>query len=531
MFNCNEMNGNNIGKAKKTKYTLLLLTLTLLQLSCNEAFPICLNNLRLKKVSLSVSMKEHLEIADETYRANLQIAEFANKSSRRNFAPAMEAIHLLRSLEHPDTVGYNSVLKALSRTSSPYNKDAVIQAVVLLEEMESLNREQSDSKDEWYIRLSENSLDDEEVSMGAPRVRIKPNCRTYSTVMDVFARQNNPSSAERAHELLEKLKDKYEETGDIAYLPSTITYNTVINGWAKAGAGERGAFICENLLSEMGDLADVISFNNVLHAWARSDVPDAGERAERILRSMNTVRPNSRTYNTVIHAWSRSTADDATRHAHSLLREMDELAKDEPSMSPDFFSYSSVINALALAKSEPLKAHSSFLLIQRMNKLAKENQRLRPNLIVYNTALNACATSCPIQVQNKVEEDGRGERLPSLPLIVRTLYDQLTQDIHLTPDHVTYGTVLKAIANLFLDEPDQVDFGKRVFRSACASGQVSVGVVHQLRQAVPSYVFRELVPEACISSDETIVNKFPEQWVCNLRESTRQRKIRSDGVK
>lgn len=226
----------------------------------------------------------------------------------------------------------------------------------------------------------------------------------------------------------------------------------------------------------------------------------------------------SQAYNTVIHAWSRSASDDAPKHAHSLLREMEDVAKEDPSMSPDFFSYSSVVNAFALAKSEPLKAHKSFLMIQRMNKLAKGNERLRPNLVVYNTALNACATSCPIQVKKKLEEDGREKHLPSLPLIVRTLYDQLTQDVHLTPDHVTYGTVLKAIANLFLGEPDQVEFGKAVFQSACASGQVSLGVVYQLRQAIPVDLFRELVPEDCISSDASIINKSADEWVFNLRE-------------
>lgn len=224
-------------------------------------------------------------------------------------------------------------------------------------------------------------------------------------------------------------------------------------------------------------------------------------------------------YNTVIHAWSRSSSDDATRHAHNLLREMEDLGKQDPTMSPDFFSYSSVVNALALAKSEPLKAHKSYLLLQRMTKLAKGNKRLRPNLVVYNTALNACATSCPIEVKKKLEEDGRGKKLPSLPSIVRTLYAELTQDAHLTPDHVTYGTVLKAIANLFLGESDQVDFAKSVFQNACESGQVGLGVVYQLRQAVPVDVFRELIPELYISADGSIINKFPDEWVCNLCEN------------
>lgn len=293
------INESNTGKANTRICTFLMLYLVLVQLSCYEAFPFGTRNQRLNQISCFASVEEKFtksydEIGEKTYETNLKIAELANRCTRRNIDAAKEAISLLRSLEAPDTVSYNSVLKALARTSSPANKDAADQAVALLEEMEDLNREQSSANQEWYGRLSESSLDDEEVSLGAPRVWVKPNYRTYSTVMDACARKQSISSAQQAQDLLDRLKEKYDQTGDLAFFPSTITYNTVINGWAKAGAGEEGAIICEDLLNEMEGFADVISYNAVLHAWARSDVPDAGERAEKILRSMDTVKPNAR---------------------------------------------------------------------------------------------------------------------------------------------------------------------------------------------------------------------------------------------
>jgi hypothetical protein len=282
-------------------------------------------------------------------------------------------------------------------------------------------------------------------------------------------------------------------------------------------------------LSRDGD-PDVISYNGVVHAWARSGSPQAGERAEQVLRNMTTVPPNARTYSTVMDAWSRSfaTCPDSAARAHALLTEMEQRSASDSTMKPDYVSYSTVVNAYALSKTEPLKAHKAFSILQRMHRLARNGDaNVRPNRVTYNSVLNACATSCPLAVQDHLHKHDLDSKLPTLPDMVRKLYRQLlVKDDQLRPDHFTFGTVLKAVANLFWGEPDQVEFGKTVFEEACARGQVSFGVLWQLRQAMPVDIYRELLPPnaLCGEPEKTLMNHIPKEWKYNVREETRRYK-------
>ena len=486
----------------------------------------------------------------QTYRINLQIGQLAASSSRRNPRAGRSAYELLRTLQDPDTVSYNSCLNALAKTSSRSSPSSATLSLELLQEMEELHVLQTTANQLWYQKNNDGMLDQDELSMGPPRIRVKPNVRTYSTIMDAWGRQGTRDGACKAQDLLDRLDKKYQATQDLALLANSISYNTVINAWAKAGAKEEGAMQCEALLEDMGNISDVISYNAVLHAWARSGAPDAGVRAEKILRDMWHVQPNGRTYTTVMDAWSRSHGcDDSAARAHQLLLESEEIAAKEgdDSMRPNCVSYATVINAYALSKTEPLKAHKAFRLLQRMNALSKDpnnrNLDIRPNHVAYNSVLNACATSCPNAYQENLQRlDKDLSNHMTLPDMVRTLYQQLIDDKdnnsqgelssqqqqqhhHLQPDHYTFGTVLKAIANLFWGEPDQVEFCQQVFQEACNRGQVTFGVLFQLRQAAPSEVYRQMLPKYAYNPENGHFNmqNIPKEWTKNVQDDSRRK--------
>jgi len=300
---------------------------------------------------------------------------------------------------------------------------------------------------------------------------------------------------------------------------------------------------------------DVISYNAVLHAWARSGAPNAGERAEQILRSM-PIEPNARSYTTAIDAWSRSMAPTATNtsssgggspaiRAHALLDELKDLYQqrkyNNDHLKPNCVSYSSCIHAYALSK-EPLKARRAYQLLQEMLSLGENDPRVLPNRVTYNSVLNACATSSPLHTtmasqgsadDEENDNEGAGEDTGSLQRIVQTLYHQLisektrdsdksndnqpTNNNHrLTPDHFTFGTVLKACANnIFWNDPS---FAIQVFREACKQGQVSLGVLVQLRQAVPGHVLQELLSAEAYNprSRQFSMDYVPDSWKRNV---------------
>ena len=214
-----------------------------------------------------------------TYQINLQIADLMQGASRENTTVADMALELLRTqlqtrdgvngtlvTSLADTVTYNSILKTYAKTSSPTNLRAGKVSYELLQEMEELHKQQTESSLLWFQRNRDTNLTSEEFINGPPRVKVKPNVRSYSICMDCFARQCSLSGATMAETLLQQLQYKYyndTDGEDFAYLPNSISYNTVISAWSKSGTKLDGATKCEQFLYEMIELgiADVISFN------------------------------------------------------------------------------------------------------------------------------------------------------------------------------------------------------------------------------------------------------------------------------
>jgi len=434
-----------------------------------------------------------------TYQMNLRLADLANECSRNRSVPkAQQALKLLRSLDFPDSVAYNSVIKAFAKVS-PYslNDDvsyAATQAELLLREMQRLNAEQRLANQNWYGALSDGLLREEEVSQGPPIVRVKPNIRSFCTVMDAYARIGTRSSAKKVELLLQELQSAYDMTGDGALKPNLVAYNTLLAAWSKVG-GEVAADRCREIITNEMPLApDVISYNAALHAIAKSGLPDAGERAEALLRSMgdpqekdvNVVQPNGRSYTTCMDAWSQCGRPDK---AEELLYEMKELflTTQDKAFRPNCVTYATVIHGYALSK-DPEKTTKAYALFQNMIE-----DGIEPNKVTYNNLLNCCASSAT---------------RPELIKLVEDLYLQMLE--RRNPDQYTFGTVLKACSNLLWKDKD---FAPSVFREACRRGQVSGGVLWQFRQAVPIDTYREIV-----GSDDFRYDNLPSEWTHNVRQ-------------
>lgn len=379
--------------------------------------------------STSISKHQQRLVDRSTYQTNLEIGELA-KVAPKNSTAAIVAQELLKNLAHPDTVTYNGVLKAFAKSPS---LDGAQRAQELLEEMEEIHHQQVRAHDEWLIEHqhihNNNNGTANHVIQSAPRILVKTNVRSYSTVMDAWSRRSGrvKNAAQHCQDVFDRLEFLYNTTGDVSYLPNTITYNTVITAWAKEGGQEDRV---ESLLEKMGPLADTISYNALLLAFARSGHPDAGQRAEAILRRMPLK--NSRSYTTVIDAYSRSHEyhTDSADRAHNLLDEMEDIYDQtrDVMMRPNCVSYSTVINAYSLSN-DPKKAQKAWDILQHMKELAAEgkNSRARPSLVSYNSVLNACATSMPT-VHAPVTH------------MVQSLYREIMADSTLQADHVTFAT-------------------------------------------------------------------------------------------
>lgn len=469
---------------------------------------------------------------DLTYKENVRISKLAEKSARGDRATAPLAYKILAGLEGlraADTISYNGVLKAYAKSSAG---DAVQWAEKVLRRMEDVHEDQREAYRRWENMEEDNGGEDGLANeAGPPRITVKPNIRTYSTLLDAYSRHATRCPPEESEALLERVWELYEATGDEGLRPNAFAYNTVLNHWAKCDRGAEGALRAADLLEkmELHNLVDIISYNTVADAWARSGVDDAGSKAEAVLRQIielekvkgrrNKILPNVRTYCCVIDAWSRSTHPASAQRADRILAELEskyELTQDE-SLQPNQFAFSAVINAYVRSNEED-KASLTLALLRRMEDLWKtgRNVSARPNIVVYNSVLNACATT------------RQSTGAVSVPMdIVRTLYNELTSETSpASPDHYTYGTVLKACINLLPTRFEEEDFVRSVFNRCCEDGQVSWLVGYLLRQAATDEVYRELIPPDVYDPriGQFEIDKIPRDWRRNVVERRSRRR-------
>ena len=227
---------------------------------------------------------------------------------------------------------------------------------------------------------------------------IAPNTITFTTLINCLAQsissdrlikgsRKGRQAAQKAESIVARMEQAYRENGNIHIRPTVITYNALINVWAKsleADAGEKAEAIMNRMESIAGmkdsdhdELVhdatvkpDTVTYAAVIDAYANSgggcsivkgsrNKDGNGENAERILMKMvseyergedDHVVPNALAFTSAINAYANC---GQAVQAEKLLRLMHELyltgRKGEglESAKPNSYSFSAVINAYA----------------------------------------------------------------------------------------------------------------------------------------------------------------------------------------
>ncbi|VEU39803.1 unnamed protein product [Pseudo-nitzschia multistriata] len=375
---------------------------------------------------------------------------------------------------------------------------------------------------------------------------------SYSTVMNAWANVRTAEAAEKAEATLDNLvlrakaDKKAEKKNDIVIQsklvtiqPDTILFNSVIQCWAASRDIKSGKKSLQ-LLEQMKELAgvgrgdstdddeiyfdthpDIITYNTILSAWSHCGMKNAAPQAEKIVKELvaeqeerrerelgaggggpnvSAVVVNTVTFNTVLDAWSKSKLPGATDRAGKLLNYM--IQSQDPHIVPDVFSFTCVMDTLAKSK-EPSKASQTRELLDRliqMHQDALQNggkrkaDALRPTQIPYNTVLNACAFSAL-----KTPEQERRDAIR----IAVDIYRAMSSRIDLASfrrkgngsivarDSVTYGLMLKCIANLMPKGKVRSQMALQIFRDCLDDGLVGFMAWNEVRRAVPSKIIQQ----------------------------------------
>lgn len=302
----------------------------------------------------------------------------------------------------------------------------------------------------------------------------QPNIRTYSSVIDAWSRSTLPLAARRAQAILDEMEKLWKETGDTSIQPNTVTYCSVINAHARSRDMTNKASAALQVLKRMQNVYEsginynakptIVAYNSVLNACATT---------------YGTVRRNN--YN------NRQYNNNNNNNSY------------EPGIGGDYTSYESSRSGSA----------ASF---DGGGGGGGEHSSSSSSSNFFSDSDNNSST-----IMNESQ---------SLALsIVKMLYSEvMSPESCIRPDHFTYGTVLKACANLMsVGDEEATAFIREVFLKCCADGQVSFGVCFQLRQAAPVDVYRELIPEGAMdaANGHFLLDQMPKEWSRNLNENKR----------
>jgi hypothetical protein len=316
------------------------------------------------------------------------------------------------------------------------------------------------------------------------RENIRPTKMSYSTVMSAWAKVGCSEAAERSEALLDRMLEmKLVE-------PDTVVFNSAINAWATSKDGQAGKRALA-ILRKMRDLAkngcdtapDIVTYNTVLSAWSHSGDVNAAPYTEKIVQEMQTAAaqsenapaPNTVTYNTILNAWAKSKLPGAAPRAQKVLDYMIKSGKD--AIVPDVISFASVLDAWAKSKEPNKGARSQELLLRQLAMFeATKNETLRPTAYTYNAVLNACAFSAMGTTPDEKRE--------ALRIAVQT-FSSMRHSV--TPlDTVTYGNMLKCLANLMPDGEIRSTMALQIFDKCIDDGLVGTLVWSEVRRVVPA---------------------------------------------
>ena len=334
-------------------------------------------DLMIQEAEYDKSIKQEME----TNRIKNDESNNSGDDDNKNKNNKQDSDNLFEGLSCEPTVDiYNTLLQGLSQAASR-SIQAAIEAEHALKTMKKMNRNRG-----WHT---------------------KPNTRSYSLVMNAYAKTKHVTAGERAESVLRKMIQCYEE--------------------------EKEAY-----LEEYGVQYDIFDTHT-------------NER--------NIVTPDTIAYSIVIQAYGQSDSDDAAGKALNLLNEL--INSDNPMLQPDAFAFANTINAFSRKAAKLQSPHARFeaaqqaedILWMMVDEIKKRPQmevtddntngsledsqqssnRLSGSIVPFNSCLNAWAQSFTRESPHRADD-----------LLQRMLDPELQSLAQIYPNAVSFNTCMLA---------------------------------------------------------------------------------------
>ncbi|KAL7524905.1 hypothetical protein ACHAXR_000769 [Thalassiosira sp. AJA248-18] len=151
-----------------------------------------------------------------------------------------------------------------------------------------------------------------------------------------------------------------------------------------------------------------LSYNTVINAWAKSGMAESAMRAEDILLRMiksfksqtfATITPDAVTFASVLNALAKSkTVRFKAEKCSSILKAMIELHEDDGSYDtrPNIICYNTVLNACAFSAQSSVEERKQALTVavNTFNQM-RQGKFVSPDAVSYGNMLKCCANLMP----------------------------------------------------------------------------------------------------------------------------------------
>jgi hypothetical protein len=203
---------------------------------------------------------------------------------------------------------------------------------------------------------------------------VVPTSRAFHAALSSHAKSGEPESGQRAQQLLDLLEEVWREHGIEECKPTRFSYHALIMAWVNSPE-PRSEYHARRALQKMEDLfregdtemkPTTVTYNAVIDAYAKAAekknmddtaVSNDGSpewHAEELLRHMEELhrtganadaRPNVRSFNSVLNVWAKSGRDEAADRAQEILALMESMYQSgNDEVRPDVHSFCTVIN-------------------------------------------------------------------------------------------------------------------------------------------------------------------------------------------
>lgn len=217
---------------------------------------------------------------------------------------ALRAAQILQLMEEDgverDALSYSLVVSAWSHSSDP---DATRKAEKVLDEMETWAKEKNKEIDQAFddeMRDRQTTFEEGENTTGKrmlpsslPTIRVHLDVDCYNTLLIALSKRQEVDAPDRAIAILHRMKRLADE-GFETVRPNAKSWNSVLNTLSRS-KDTNSAQRAEDLLCEMhseGVVPDVFSYAALLHSYQKNVFPGSAQRADDIVRKMEELYSN-----------------------------------------------------------------------------------------------------------------------------------------------------------------------------------------------------------------------------------------------